>query len=61
MRMLLPLSCFAALIAVGLAWLSFVQVPRADQQAQLLRQSAVKGQFGTIGCRALPLLHERRG
>jgi lipopolysaccharide export system permease protein len=48
-RMLLPLSCFAVMIAVGLAWLSFVQVPRADQQAQLLRQSAVKeAQFGQL-------------
>ena len=36
-------------IAVGLAWLSFVQVPRADEQAQLLRQSAVKeAQFGQL-------------
>jgi lipopolysaccharide export system permease protein len=49
MRMLAPLSCFAAVIAVGLAWLSFVQVPRADHQAQLLRQSAVKeAQFGQL-------------
>ena len=36
-------------IAAGLAWLAFVQVPRADQQAQLLRQSAVKeAQFGQL-------------
>jgi lipopolysaccharide export system permease protein len=49
MRMLAPLSCFALVIAVGLAWLSFVQVPRADQQAQLLRQSAVnEAQFGQL-------------
>jgi lipopolysaccharide export system permease protein len=48
-RMLWPLSCFAIAIAVGLAWLSFVQVPRADRQAQLLRQSAVKdAQFGQL-------------
>jgi lipopolysaccharide export system permease protein len=48
-RMLGPLSGFAVLIAVGLAWLAFVQVPRADQQAQLLRQSAVKeAQFGQL-------------
>jgi lipopolysaccharide export system permease protein len=48
-RLLVPLSCFAVLIAVGLAWLSFVQVPRADQQAQLLRQSAAKeAQFGQL-------------
>src|SRR5580658_716923 len=48
-RMLVPLSCFAVVIAVGLAWLSFVQVPRADHQAQLLRQSAVKeAQFGQL-------------
>jgi lipopolysaccharide export system permease protein len=48
-RMLLPLTGLAVVIAVGLAWLSFVQVPRADQQAQLLRQSAVKeAQFGQL-------------
>jgi lipopolysaccharide export system permease protein len=48
-RMLGPLSGFALLIALGLAWLAFVQVPRADQQAQLLRQSAVKeAQFGQL-------------
>jgi lipopolysaccharide export system permease protein len=48
-RMLAPLACFAVVIAVGLAWLSFFQVPRADQQAQLLRQSAVKeAQFGQL-------------
>ncbi|MDP9082803.1 MAG: LPS export ABC transporter permease LptF [Pseudomonadota bacterium] len=48
-RLLAPLSCFAAAIAVGLAWLVFFQVPRADQQAQLLRQSALKeAQFGQL-------------
>jgi lipopolysaccharide export system permease protein len=48
-RLLGPLSGFAVLIAAGLAWLAFVQVPRADQQAQLLRQSAVKeAQFGQL-------------
>lgn len=48
-RTLVPLSSFAVVIAVGLAWLSFVQVPRADHQAQLLRQSAVKeAQFGQL-------------
>jgi lipopolysaccharide export system permease protein len=48
-RLLPPLFCFAALIAVGLAWLAFVQVPRADQQAQLLRRSALKeAQFGQL-------------
>src|SRR5271156_5067329 len=31
-RLLLPLSSFAVLIAAGLAWLAFFQVPRADQQ-----------------------------
>ncbi len=41
-RLLAPLLCFAAVIAVGLGWLSFFQVPRADQQVQLLRQSALK-------------------
>ena len=48
-RLLAPLFCFAAVIAVGLGWLTFVQVPRADQQAQLLRQSALKeAQFGQL-------------
>jgi lipopolysaccharide export system permease protein len=48
-RTLGPLSGFAVLIAAGLAWLAFVQVPRADEQAQLLRQSAVKeAQFGQL-------------
>src|SRR5271165_5407295 len=31
-RLLAPLLMFATVIALGLAWLSFVQVPRADQQ-----------------------------
>jgi lipopolysaccharide export system permease protein len=48
-RLLVPLFCFAAVIAVGLAWLVFVQVPQADGQAQLLRQSALKeAQFGQL-------------
>ena len=48
-RLLAPLLMFATVIAVGLAWLSFVQVPRADQQVQLLRQSAIKeAQFGQL-------------
>lgn len=48
-RLLAPLFCFAALIALGLGWLTFFQVPRADQQAQLLRQSAIKdAQFGRL-------------
>jgi lipopolysaccharide export system permease protein len=48
-RLLAPLFCFAAVIAVGLAWLAFFQVPRADSQAQLLRQSALKeAQFGQL-------------
>jgi len=48
-RLLVPLSCFAVVIALGLGWLAFVQVPRADRQAQLLRQSAVKeAQFGQL-------------
>jgi lipopolysaccharide export system permease protein len=43
------LFCFAAVIALGLAWLVFIQVPRADGQAQLLRQSALKeAQFGQL-------------
>jgi len=48
-RLLLPLFCFAAAIAVGLGWLVFVQVPQADTQVQLLRQSAIKeAQFGQL-------------
>jgi lipopolysaccharide export system permease protein len=48
-RLLAPLFCFAAVIAVGLAWLVFVQVPRADKQAQLLRTSAIReARFGQL-------------
>jgi lipopolysaccharide export system permease protein len=48
-KLLVPLFCFAATIAVGLAWLVFFQVPRADSQVQLLRQSAIKeAQFGQL-------------
>jgi lipopolysaccharide export system permease protein len=48
-RLLAPLFCFSILIAIGLGWLSFVQVPRADGQVQLLRQSAIKeAQFGQL-------------
>src|SRR5215475_5730581 len=48
-RLLAPLYCFAAVIAVALGWLVFVQVPRADTQIQLLRQSALKeAQFGQL-------------
>jgi lipopolysaccharide export system permease protein len=48
-RLLAPLLCFGAVIAVGLGWLSFFQVPRADGQVQLLRQSAIKeAQFGQL-------------
>jgi lipopolysaccharide export system permease protein len=48
-RLLPPLFCFAAVIAVGLGWLVFVQVPQADTQVQLLRQSALKeAQFGQL-------------
>jgi len=48
-RLLVPLFCFASVIAVGLGWLVFVQVPQADGQAQLLRQSALKeAQFGQL-------------
>src|ERR1700684_4179513 len=48
-RLLAPLFCFAAVIAVGLAWLVFFQVPRADRPAQVLRPSALKeAQFGQL-------------
>ncbi len=48
-RLLAPLFAFAAVIAVGLAWLSFFQVPRADSEVQSLRRSAIKeAQFGQL-------------
>ncbi len=48
-RLLPPLFGFALVVAVGLAWLAFFQVPRADQEAQLLRQAAAKeAQFGQL-------------
>jgi lipopolysaccharide export system permease protein len=48
-RLLAPLFCFAVIIAVGLGWLAFFQVPRADGQVQALRQSAIKeAQFGQL-------------
>lgn len=48
-RLLPPLFGFAAVIAVGLGWLAFVQVPQADREAQLLRLSAMKeAQFGQL-------------
>jgi len=48
-RLLVPLYCFAAVIALGLAWLVFVQVPQADAQVQMLRTSAIKeAQFGQL-------------
>lgn len=48
-QLLPPLFCFSAVIALGLAWLSFFQVPRADQQVQLIRRSAIKeAQFGQL-------------
>jgi lipopolysaccharide export system permease protein len=48
-RLLVPLFSFAAVIAFGLGWLVFVQVPQADSEAQLLRQSAIKeAQFGQL-------------
>src|SRR6266705_1859710 len=48
-RLLVPLSSFAAVIALGLGWLVFVQVPQADSEAQLLRQSAIKeAHFGQM-------------
>ncbi len=48
-RLLPPLFCFAAVIAVGLGWLVFVQVPQADAEVQLMRQSAIKeARFGQL-------------
>jgi lipopolysaccharide export system permease protein len=48
-RLLAPLFCFAAMIALGLGWLVFIQVPAADSEAQMLRRSAMKeAQFGQL-------------
>jgi len=48
-RLLVPMFLFAACIAVGIGWLTFFQVPRADLEIQLLRQSASKeAQFGQL-------------
>ena len=48
-RLLKPLMVFAVVVAAGLAWLSFIQVPWADGHAQLLRQSAIRNaQFGSL-------------
>ena len=48
-RLLKPLMGFAVVIAAGLAWLSFVQVPLADLHAQSLKQSAIRNaQFGSL-------------
>jgi lipopolysaccharide export system permease protein len=48
-RMLRPIFAFAAVIAVALGWLTFFQVPKADHDVQLLRQSAIKeAQFGQL-------------
>ena len=48
-RLLAPLLCFAAVIALGLGWLVFVQVPQADREAQRLRLSALKeARFGQL-------------
>ncbi|HVC02073.1 MAG TPA: LPS export ABC transporter permease LptF [Steroidobacteraceae bacterium] len=48
-RLLPPLLAFSAVIAIGLGWLTFVQVPRADRQSQLLRQAALKeARFGQL-------------
>jgi lipopolysaccharide export system permease protein len=48
-RMLLPIFMFAVVIAIALGWLTFFQVPRADSEVQVLRQSAIKeAQFGQL-------------
>jgi lipopolysaccharide export system permease protein len=48
-RMLVPVFAFAVVIALGLGWLTFIQVPQADREVQLLRQSAIKeAQFGQL-------------
>jgi lipopolysaccharide export system permease protein len=40
---------FAAVVAAGLAWLAFVEVPLADAHAQVLRQSAIRNaRFGSL-------------
>ena len=49
MRMLRPIFAFAAVVAVALGWLTFFQVPKADHDVQLLRQSAIKeAPFGQL-------------
>jgi len=49
LRLLVPLLCFSGVIALGLAWLSLVQVPQADAETTLLRRSAYKeAQFGQL-------------
>ena len=48
-QLLRPLLGFAVLVALGLAWLSFVQVPLADLHAQQLKAAAIRNaQFGTL-------------
>jgi len=48
-RLLGPLFAFSSLIAIGLGWLTLFQVPAADKEVQLLRQSAIKeAQFGQL-------------
>jgi lipopolysaccharide export system permease protein len=48
-RMLMPVFAFAVVIAIGLGWLTFFQVPGADREVQLVRQSAIKAaQFGQL-------------
>jgi lipopolysaccharide export system permease protein len=48
-RLLRPLFLLALLISAGLAWLAFVQVPRADLQAQTLKRVAINNaQFGQL-------------
>jgi lipopolysaccharide export system permease protein len=48
-RLLMPLLGMALLVAAGLGWLSFVQVPRADLHAQELKAEAINhAQFGQL-------------
>ena len=48
-RLLAPIFIFSLIVALGLGWLTFFQVPRADRGAQLLRQAAFKAaKFGQL-------------
>jgi lipopolysaccharide export system permease protein len=48
-RLLLPLLGLTAVVASGLAWLAFIQVPRSDLHMQALKAVAINNaQFGQL-------------